>query len=168
MSCSAPVTPRRRSGKTVLFKPLIGALPFHGVTRWAPNTRIGYVPQKLDIGRDLSLTGNEFLRVKADVLRMPAGEIAHALVLVGLSEIAATRPNWNASDVPWGSRTRLQLIPPCEKDRCRVGARPASTVPSLPSLSSRPLKSVRLIGTIAHSNPIHGNQLPVGPTPTFE
>ena len=37
------------SGKTVLFKALIGALPYEGVIRWAPGTRIGYVPQKLDL-----------------------------------------------------------------------------------------------------------------------
>jgi zinc transport system ATP-binding protein len=80
------------SGKTVLFKALIGALPVHGVIRWAPNTRIGYVPQKLDIDRDLPLTGNEFLRAKADVLRLPAGEIAHVLASVGLSADAATCP----------------------------------------------------------------------------
>jgi zinc transport system ATP-binding protein len=80
------------SGKTVLFKALIGALPARGVIRWAPDTRIGYVPQKLDVERDLPLTGHEFLRAKANVLRVPADEIARALVLVGLSVGAAGLP----------------------------------------------------------------------------
>ncbi len=41
------------SGKTVLFRALIGALPFEGLIAWAPGVRIGYVPQKLDIERDV-------------------------------------------------------------------------------------------------------------------
>jgi ABC-type Mn2+/Zn2+ transport system ATPase subunit len=32
------------SGKTVLFKALVGALPYRGRIRWAPGVRIGYVP----------------------------------------------------------------------------------------------------------------------------
>ncbi len=55
------------AGKTVLFRALIGALPYQGKVRWAPGTRIGYVPQKLDIERDLPLTGMDFLRAKAAV-----------------------------------------------------------------------------------------------------
>ena len=41
------------SGKTVFFRALIGALPYTGEVHWARGTRIGYVPQKLDIERDL-------------------------------------------------------------------------------------------------------------------
>jgi zinc transport system ATP-binding protein len=33
------------SGKTVLFKALIGAIRGQGMIRWAPDTRIGYVPE---------------------------------------------------------------------------------------------------------------------------
>src|SRR5579862_2041926 len=43
------------SGKTVLFRALIGALPHDGSVFWAPGTRLGYVPQKLDIERDVPL-----------------------------------------------------------------------------------------------------------------
>jgi zinc transport system ATP-binding protein len=32
------------SGKTVLFRALIGALPYTGETCWAAGARIGYVP----------------------------------------------------------------------------------------------------------------------------
>jgi ATPase subunit of ABC transporter with duplicated ATPase domains len=35
------------SGKTVLFRTLIGLTPCVGKVRWAPHTRLGYVPQKL-------------------------------------------------------------------------------------------------------------------------
>jgi zinc transport system ATP-binding protein len=80
------------SGKTVLFKALIGTLPAAGLVRWAPGTRIGYVPQKLDIERDLPLTGQEFLRAKADVLHGPSDEVARVLALVGLPADAAALP----------------------------------------------------------------------------
>ena len=80
------------SGKTVLFRALIGAVPYRGAVRWAPGARIGYVPQKLDIERDLPVSGMDFLRAKAAVARMPAGEIGPALELVGLSAAIATRP----------------------------------------------------------------------------
>jgi ABC-type Mn2+/Zn2+ transport system ATPase subunit len=41
------------AGKTVLFRALIGAIPYDGIIRWADGTRIGYVPQKLDLERDV-------------------------------------------------------------------------------------------------------------------
>lgn len=77
------------SGKTVLFRALIGALPHGGRVRWAPGTRIGYVPQKLDIERDLPITGLDFLRAKAAVSGATAGDAARALELVSLSPSAA-------------------------------------------------------------------------------
>lgn len=55
------------SGKTVLFKALVGSLPHRGEIRWAPGVRIGYVPQKLDLERDLPITGLDLLRAKVDV-----------------------------------------------------------------------------------------------------
>ena len=55
------------SGKTVLFRALIGAIPYAGTIRWAPGTRFGYVPQKLDIERDLPITGRDLLRAKLTI-----------------------------------------------------------------------------------------------------
>src|SRR5450432_3703961 len=72
------------AGKTVLVKALIGALPFKGTIRWAENTRIGYVPQKLDIERDLPITGRDFLRAKAAVSRASEDDVTTAMGLVGL------------------------------------------------------------------------------------
>lgn len=56
-------------GKTVLFQALIGSIPFHGRVRWAPETRIGYVPQKLDLERDLPITGLDLLAAKRHVMK---------------------------------------------------------------------------------------------------
>jgi zinc transport system ATP-binding protein len=80
------------AGKTVLFRALIGALPYQGTVRWAPGTRIGYVPQKLDIERDLPLTGRDFLRAKAVVARASGGEVDRALELVNLPLAVADQP----------------------------------------------------------------------------
>jgi zinc transport system ATP-binding protein len=72
------------AGKTVLFKALIGALPSQGSIRWAPGARLGYVPQKLDIERDLPITGRDFLRAKAAVSKAPAEDILRVLARVSL------------------------------------------------------------------------------------
>jgi zinc transport system ATP-binding protein len=80
------------SGKTVLFRALIGALPHTGEIRWAPGTRIGYVPQKLDLERDLPITGLDFLRARARVGRAGDAEAPRALELVNLDLNLARQP----------------------------------------------------------------------------
>jgi zinc transport system ATP-binding protein len=73
------------AGKTVLFQALIGSAPSEGTIRWAPGVRIGYVPQKLDLERDVPITGMDFLRARASLVRGSASDIAHILDLVGIS-----------------------------------------------------------------------------------
>jgi len=80
------------SGKTVLFKALIGAIPSAGVIQWAPETVIGYVPQKLDLERDLPLTGRELLQAKANITRSPPAEVSRVLGLVELEDALARQP----------------------------------------------------------------------------
>ena len=80
------------SGKTVLLKALIGAVRYEGTICWAPGTRIGYVPQKLDIERGLPLSGLDLLQAKARVAGVPGPEIAHVLALVGLPDDQAHQP----------------------------------------------------------------------------
>ncbi len=72
------------AGKTVLFRTLIGALPHQGTVRWAPESRLGYVPQKLDLERDLPIRGVDVLRAKAAVVRVGEEAIPKALEEVGL------------------------------------------------------------------------------------
>lgn len=79
------------SGKTVLFRALIGMIPIQGVVRWASGTRIGYVPQKLDLDRDLPLTGINFLQARAAVGRIPAEQIGGVLNEVGMEATTAAR-----------------------------------------------------------------------------
>ncbi len=74
------------AGKTVLFQALIGSIPHQGVIQWEPGARIGYVPQKLDIERDIPITGVDFLRARVRLAQMPEAEIARVLELVGISD----------------------------------------------------------------------------------
>lgn len=80
------------SGKTVLFKALIGAVPYDGTVEWAPGVRIGYVPQKLDLQRDVPITGLDFLRARAALAGASDGDLSRTLALVGLSREACLRP----------------------------------------------------------------------------
>ncbi len=80
------------SGKTLLFRALIGAIRHGGTVRWAPGTRIGYVPQKLDIQRDLPVTGNDLLAAKGALVAARGLEAGLALELVGLPPENAGRP----------------------------------------------------------------------------
>ena len=83
------------AGKTVLFRALIGSLPHEGTIRWAPGTRIGYVPQKLDIERDLPISGRDFLGAKSAVSRTPLVDVERVLDLVNLP--------WSVADQPIGT-----------------------------------------------------------------
>lgn len=80
------------SGKTVLLQTLIGALPFVGDVAWRGGARIGYVPQKLDIARDLPLTARDFLNAKARVQGLKRSAIQDALRLSRLDAALLSRP----------------------------------------------------------------------------
>ncbi|HEY4475745.1 MAG TPA: metal ABC transporter ATP-binding protein [Candidatus Paceibacterota bacterium] len=72
------------AGKTVLFKSLIGSVPRHGEVSWAPGTKIGYVPQKLDLDRHLSLTLGDFLLLKVKLMKLDKSEVRRVLEQVHL------------------------------------------------------------------------------------
>lgn len=52
------------AGKTTLFRALINILPHSGVVRWSSDAVLGYVPQKLDIERNVPLSLRDFLESK--------------------------------------------------------------------------------------------------------
>jgi zinc transport system ATP-binding protein len=79
------------AGKTVLLRALIGALPSRGAIRWMPGARIGYVPQKLDIARDVPLSGMDLLVAKRNVVRA-SEEISTLLERVGLAPATVAKP----------------------------------------------------------------------------
>lgn len=75
------------AGKTVLFRALLGLIPFSGRINWAPAVRIGYVPQKLVIPADLPLTTLEFFQLK----EKDKNKIQKVLANVGLEEAKSRR-----------------------------------------------------------------------------
>ena len=80
------------AGKTVLFRSLIGAIPYTGSVRWAADTRIGYVPQKLDLERDIPITGFDFLAARAALAGDAGMGVSRVLTLVGMPSDVATQP----------------------------------------------------------------------------
>lgn len=70
------------AGKTMLFRALIGTLPYTGEVSFAPETTIGYVPQKLDIERNLPLSLLDLLSSRGDTL----ATIKKYLAVVRLAE----------------------------------------------------------------------------------
>src|SRR3990167_324014 len=68
------------AGKSVLFRSLMGLVPYKGKISWASDVKIGYVPQKLDVDRMLPLTTEEFLGYKA----AGKNEVLEALKMVGI------------------------------------------------------------------------------------
>jgi zinc transport system ATP-binding protein len=78
-------------GKSVLLRALLGSLPSEGDIRWRPPAQIGYVPQKLDLERDLPMTGIDLLRARLALAGESQANIGHMLDVVGLSRITADR-----------------------------------------------------------------------------
>lgn len=76
------------AGKTVLFRALIGLIPFDGEIKWREDAQIGYVPQKLFEKAELPLTVKEFFVLKSKNLffkdKQLVESIFHELKSVGL------------------------------------------------------------------------------------
>jgi zinc transport system ATP-binding protein len=95
-SCLAIIGPNG-AGKTVLLRALIGAVPHTGTIAWHAGTVLGYVPQKLDIERDLPLNGRDFLGARAALAGSSPQLRREALTSVGLAEDALSTPIGNMS-----------------------------------------------------------------------
>jgi zinc transport system ATP-binding protein len=80
------------SGKTVLFRALIGAIPSTGMIQWSPGTTIGYVPQQLDLERDVPITGLDFLRARLARGLQRTADVPAMLARVGVPFDVARRP----------------------------------------------------------------------------
>lgn len=74
------------AGKTVLFRAILGLIPYQGTVTWAPDVKIGYVPQKLFVAKDFPLTVSEFLHFKEGDHK----RIHQILNSVGFKDVAAS------------------------------------------------------------------------------
>src|SRR3989344_384899 len=59
------------AGKSVLFRALLGLIPYTGTATWAKDIKINYIPQRFTIDRDFPLTVKDFLQFK------PLGDIIY-------------------------------------------------------------------------------------------
>jgi zinc transport system ATP-binding protein len=77
------------AGKTVLFKALLGSVPYTGEIRWQEGAGIGYVPQRFALDKNIPLTVREFFLLKAPRFWFPPRgymrHISHELSAGGLS-----------------------------------------------------------------------------------
>ncbi len=53
------------AGKSVLFRALLGLLPYEGKIEWRKNLKIGYVPQKFLLEKNIPFTVEEFFLLKS-------------------------------------------------------------------------------------------------------
>lgn len=70
------------AGKSVLFRALLGLVPYTGKVQWSPKLKVGYIPQKFNIDRDLPLSVGEFLSFKEKNIT----KIIGALKSVGMTD----------------------------------------------------------------------------------
>ena len=77
------------AGKSVPPRALLGSIPSHGRIRWSASARIGYVPQKLDIERNLPMTGFDLLRARIALAPQSRVRVDDTLNRVGLSPDSA-------------------------------------------------------------------------------
>jgi len=70
------------AGKTVLFRTLLGLLPYQGEIKWRDGLKISYVPTGLPIAKEFPLSIKEFFNLK----KIPQKETLEILGAVGMSE----------------------------------------------------------------------------------
>ena len=66
------------SGKTTLFRAILGAVGYEGDIKISDGTRIGYVPQKIDLERDLPITVKEFLVLRSSAAPSGRWQAGHS------------------------------------------------------------------------------------------
>jgi zinc transport system ATP-binding protein len=72
------------AGKTMLLRALLGLDDYKGEIKWAPEIKIGYVPQRMDIETDIPLTVKEFFYLRGE--KIDEVKIKEALAFVHLDE----------------------------------------------------------------------------------
>jgi zinc transport system ATP-binding protein len=74
------------AGKTILLRALLRLVPYSGEISWAPDVKIGYVPQKLEADRHLPLTYKDLFAAKCRTINAPAEDITKIGASVGLTK----------------------------------------------------------------------------------
>ena len=76
------------AGKTVLFRALLGLLPYTGIVNWRSGIQTGYVPQRFSVDHSAPLSAMEFFLLQSPSFWRPStafvSHLDHELMLVGL------------------------------------------------------------------------------------
>jgi zinc transport system ATP-binding protein len=91
------------AGKSVLFRAILGLIPYEGEVKWATDIKIGYVPQKLFVQKDLPLTVLEFLKLKENNI----ADIEKILNSVGIKKTGVL--NTRLGDLSGGEMQRVLI-----------------------------------------------------------
>ena len=94
------------AGKSVLLRTLLGLVPYSGKINWAPGIKIGYVPQKFNIDKDLPLSVEEFFKFKEKKLE----KIISALKSVGITDEHHIEHHILKQRLGWLSGGQIQRI----------------------------------------------------------
>ncbi len=76
------ITGANGTGKTVLLRSIIGVCPYKGKIELAGDVKIGYLPQKFQVSRDIPITVLDLLNLK----KKNKDAIKEKLILVGFKE----------------------------------------------------------------------------------
>lgn len=94
------------AGKSVLFRALLGLVPYSGKIRWSSDLKIGFVPQKFNIDKDLPLSVAEFFKLKEKKLE----KIMSTLKSVGIIDEHHIEHHILKQRLGWLSGGQLQRI----------------------------------------------------------
>lgn len=94
------------AGKSVLFQSLLGLIPYSGKIQWSPRLKIGYVPQKFNIEKDLPLNVEEFMKFK----EKGREKIINALKAVGITDEHHIERHVLKERLGWLSGGQLQRV----------------------------------------------------------
>ena len=70
------------AGKTVLLRALLGLIPHEGEVQWRQGSKIGYVPQRVPLNKELPVTVSDFFELKGVSLKSASSILAE----VGIAE----------------------------------------------------------------------------------
>jgi zinc transport system ATP-binding protein len=98
------------AGKTVLFRALLGLLPYTGTVSWRPGAKIGYVPQRFSVDPSAPVTAMEFFLLQSPKFWRPGAEflrrVDQELALVGLDRKVLQK---NIGELSGGQTQRLLI-----------------------------------------------------------
>jgi zinc transport system ATP-binding protein len=98
------------AGKSVLFRALLGLIPYTGKVGWRPGARIGYVPQRFSMDRSVPVTAMEFFLLQSPGFWRPdeafLNHLDHELNLMGLDRGILRK---NLGELSGGQTQRLLI-----------------------------------------------------------